>query len=71
MSPLPHELLAELVGDAMPGFKAAGLGIWSGLAFIAVLWAAIRTAASRRFDAWEASWLVVALVVARALLAVY
>ena len=71
MSPMPHEVLAELIGNGALDFKTAGLGIWSGLAFVMVLWTGIKTAAFRRFDAWEATRLVVVLGVARTMLAFY
>lgn len=71
MSPMPHEVLAELTGDGAIHFKTAGLGIWSGLAFVMVLWTGIKMAAARRVDAREAARLVVVLGVARALLAFY
>ena len=45
-----QQVLAELIGNGALDFKAAGLGIWSGLAFVMVLWTGIKTAASRRFD---------------------
>ena len=66
-----HQVLAELIGNGALDFKTAGLGIWSGLAFVMVLWTGIKTAASRRFDAWEATRLVVVLGVARTMLAFY
>ena len=66
-----QQVLAELIGNGALDFKAAGLGIWSGLAFVMVLWTGIKTAASRRFDAWEATRLVVVLGVARTMLAFY
>ena len=68
---MPHELFAGLIGNDTPGFKTAGLGIWSGLAFVMVLWRGIKMAASRRFDPWEAARLVVVLACARTMLAFY
>lgn len=68
---MPHEVLAELIGSGRIDFTTAGLGIWSGLAFVMVLWTGIKMAASRRLDAWEAARLVVVLAVARTLLAFY
>ena len=55
----------------MLDFKTAGLGIWSGLAFVMVLWTGIKMAASRKLDSWEATRLVVVLGVTRTMLAFY
>ena len=66
-----HQVLAELIGNGALDFKAAGLGIWSGLAFVMVLWTGIKMAASRKLDSWEATRLVVVLGVARTMLAFY
>ena len=71
MDPMPHEALAELIGGGALDFKTAGLGIWTGLAVVMVVWTGITMAVSRRFEAWEATRLVVVLGVTRAMLALY
>ena len=66
-----QQVLAELIGNGVLDFKTAGLGIWSGLAFVMVLWTGIKMAASRKFDPWETARLVVVLGVTRTMLAFY
>ena len=60
-----HQVLAELIGNGVGQFKAAGL------AFVMVLWTGIKMAASRKLDSWETARLVVVLGVARMMLAFY
>ena len=64
MSPMPHELLADLIGNGAIHFKTTGLGVGGGLALVMVLWTSFKMTAARRSDAWEATRIVVFLGVA-------
>ena len=66
-----HQVLAELIGNGVGHFKAAVPVAWTVPAVVMILWTGIKTAASRRFDAWEILRLVVVLGVARMMLAFY
>jgi len=71
MDPVPYPVLAELIETGTFDFKAAGIGIWRGLAVVMVHWTERRIAVSRRFDSWEFVRLVLALGVPRTMLAFY
>ena len=71
MDPVPYPVLAQLTGTGTLDFKAAGIGIWRGLAVVMVLWTGRKIAVSRRFDPWEFVRLVLAPGVPRTMLAFY
>lgn len=71
MNPLPHEVLAELIGNAFSDFKTAGLVIWYGLAVAVVVWKGVKMGVAGRFDPWEAARLGGVLGVTRAMFEFY
>ena len=71
MSPMPHEVLAALIGNGVGQFKAAGPVTWTVPAVVMILWTGLKIVVSRKFDAWEILRLVVVLGVARMMLAFY